>query len=82
MSTDVEGPKQVVFRYSDGDNDKDIEVDILGDLPYYQVGEIVARRGKSWKVTQVLIEQSIVGAQILPVHFVSLTESGSGDCER
>ena len=39
--------KQVVFRYNDDDTDADVEVDILGDLPHYAVGDIVARRGES-----------------------------------
>src|ERR1700746_3813713 len=37
--------KRVVFRYNDNDKDTDVEVDILGDLPQYAVGDIVARRG-------------------------------------
>jgi hypothetical protein len=39
--------KRVVFRYNDNEKDTDVEVDILGDLPQYAVGDIVARRGKS-----------------------------------
>ena len=50
--------KQVVFRYNDDDTDADVEVDILGDLPHYAVGDIVARRGKSWKVVRVLSDQA------------------------
>jgi hypothetical protein len=38
--------KQVVFRYNYDETDADVEVDILGDLPHYAVGDIVARMRK------------------------------------
>jgi hypothetical protein len=66
--------KQVVFRYNGDDEDADVEVDILGDLPDYQVGEMVVRKGKSWKVVQVLIEHSTVSAGNVPVHIVCVTD--------
>jgi hypothetical protein len=31
--------KRVVFRYNDNDKDTDVEIDILGDLPRYAVGD-------------------------------------------
>jgi hypothetical protein len=55
--------KRVVFRYNDNDKDTDVEVDILGDLPHYAVGDIVARRGKSWKVVRVLRDEALIGSQ-------------------
>ena len=64
----------VEFCYNGDNENRDLEVDILGDLPYYQVGELVTRKGKSWKVTQVLIQQAISGPQPLPAHIVSLTD--------
>jgi hypothetical protein len=66
--------KQIVFRYNDLDKDTDVEVDILGDLPHYTVGEIIVRRGKSWKVTKVLREGSIVGSRPLPVYIVTVAD--------
>ena len=66
--------KQIVFRYNDLDKDIDVEVDILGDLPYCTVGEIIVRRGKSWKVAKVLLEESIVGSRPLPVYIVTVTD--------
>ena len=65
--------KQIVFRYND-DKDTDVEVDILGDLPDYLVGDIVVRKGKSWKVVKVLIEEAIVGSRTPPVYIVTLTD--------
>ena len=66
--------KQVVFRYNDDDTDADVEVDILGDLPHYAVGDIVARRGKSWKVVRVRNEQALIGSQPVPVYVVTVTD--------
>jgi hypothetical protein len=74
MSQEIAGPKRVEFCYNGDNENRDVEVDILGDLPYYQVGELVTRKGKSWKVTQVLIQQAISGPQPLPAHIVSLTD--------
>jgi hypothetical protein len=74
MSQEIAGPKRVEFCYNGDNENRDVEVDILGDLPYYQVGELVTRMGKSWKVTQVLIQQAISGPQPLPAHIVSLTD--------
>lgn len=65
--------KQIVFRYND-DKDTDVEVDILGDLPDYLVGDIVVRKGKAWKVVKVLIEESIVGSRTLSVYKVTLSD--------
>jgi hypothetical protein len=67
-------PKQVVFRYNDDDSDADVEVDILGDLPHYAVGDIVTRRGKSWKVVRVLSEQALLGSQQVPAYIVTVTD--------
>jgi hypothetical protein len=67
-------PKQVVFRYNDDDTDADVEVDILGDLPQYAVGDIVTRRGKSWKVVRVLSHQALIGSQQVPAYIVTVTD--------
>ena len=66
--------KQVVFRYNDDETDADVEVDILGDLPHYAVGDIVARRGKSWKVVRVLSDQALIGSQQVPAYIVTVTD--------
>jgi hypothetical protein len=65
--------KRIGFRYND-DQNTEVEVDILGDLPDYLVGDMVVRKGKSWKVVKVLIEEAIVGSRTLPVYNVTLTD--------
>jgi hypothetical protein len=64
---------RILFRYNE-DKDTDLEVDILGDLPVYLVGDIVVRRGKPWKVVKVLTEEATLGSQTLPVYIVTLTD--------
>jgi hypothetical protein len=75
MSNKLEGPKRVEFCYNGDDQERDVEIDILGDLPYYQVGDIVVRNGKSWKVAQVLVQQDVSGPPLLPAHIVSVTDT-------
>ena len=66
--------KHIVFRYNYDDKDTDVEVDILGDLPHFTVGDIVARRGKSWKVVRVVSEHAHIGSQPVPAYLVTLTD--------
>ena len=66
--------KHVVFRYNDDDTDADVEVDILGDLPHYAVGDIVARRRRSWKVVRVLTEQALIGSLQVLAYIVTVTD--------
>jgi hypothetical protein len=74
MSEQVEAHKHVVFQYNDDEKNRDVEIDILGDLPDYQVGEIVVRKAKSWKVTQVILEHSTVSSGRVPVHLVFVSD--------
>jgi len=70
--------KQVEFRYTDDNTDTDVEVDILGDLPHYTVGDIVARRGKSWRVIRVLSGEALIGSQPVPSYIVTVTDTAWG----
>jgi len=45
-----------------------------GDLPQYAVGDIVTRRGKSWKVVRVLSHQALIGSQQVPAYIVTVTD--------
>jgi hypothetical protein len=66
--------KQVVFRYNDDDTDTDVEVDILGDLPHYTVGDLVARRGKSWRIIRVLSGEALIGSKAVSSYIVDLSD--------
>jgi len=72
MSRAIHGPKRIEFCYSR--RDKEIIVDREGTFPTYVAGDIVERRGKSWKAVQVLLQPSISGPQTRQVHVVTLTD--------
>lgn len=73
MTPVIQLSKRIEFRYSR--RDKEIIIDRNGCFPSYSTGDLVERRGKTWKATQVLHPQSLAGAQSIPVHIVNLTES-------
>jgi hypothetical protein len=70
----MRGPKQIEFEYNLDNKNRDVIVDQDGTLPCYEVQDILMRRCKTWKVTQVLIQQSDSGPNTLPTLYVSLTD--------
>jgi hypothetical protein len=66
------GVKRIEFRYNQ--RDKEIIVDREGTFPSYAPGDIVERRGKSWKAVRVLLKEAASGPQTLYVQVVSLTD--------
>ena len=54
------GPKRIDFFYNDDDT-RDIELDQKAELPYYEAGNVIERRGKYWKVVQVLVQKAVSG---------------------
>lgn len=70
----MRGPKQIEFEYNLDNKNRDVIVDREGILPCYEVQDILMRRDKTWKVTQVLIQQSDSGPNTLPTLYVSLTD--------
>lgn len=71
MTPVIKLSKRIEFRYSR--RDKEIIVDRDGRFPSYTAGDLVERRGKTWKATQVW--QSMPGSHSVSVHVVNLTES-------
>jgi hypothetical protein len=65
--------KRIEFRYSR--RDKEIIVDRDGHFPSYSTGDLVERRGKTWKATHVTHPQPGAGTYSIPVFVVNLTES-------
>lgn len=63
--------KRIEFRYSR--RDKEIIVDRDGRFPIYTAGDLIERRGKTWKATQVWKSQP--GSQSILVEVVVLAES-------
>ena len=67
------GPKRIDFFYNDDDL-RDIELDQEAKLPYYEAGDFVKRKGKYWKVDQVLIQKPVSGPPALLTLTVYLTD--------
>ena len=73
MSHTLKFPKRFEFEYNPA-QDRDVVIDTEGDIPCCEVGDIVTRRDKSWKVTQVLTQKSDSGPNTLLTLYVSLTD--------
>ena len=74
MSHTLNGAKRIEFEYNLGNNNREVVIDSLGDMPCYETGDIVTRRDKSWTVTQVLSQKSDTGLNTLLTLYVSLTD--------
>jgi hypothetical protein len=74
MSYAMHAPKRIEFEYNLDNNNREIIDDHEGTMPCYQTHDILTRGGKSWRVTQVLIQQSDSGPNTLPTLYVSLTD--------
>jgi hypothetical protein len=68
--------KQIIYRFN-GDPKYDQTVfDRAGSLPFRRVGDIVTRKGKTWRVANVRDEFNMVASRIaVPVHYVFLTDN-------
>ena len=73
MTRAIRGPKRIEFCYNR--RDKEIIVDREGTFPSYEAGDLVERRGKTWRAEQVLLQQAISGPQTLLVQVVTLKEN-------
>jgi len=65
--------KRIEFRYSR--RDKEIIVDRNGRFPSYTAGDLIERRGKTWKATHVTRQKPQQSLVSIPVLVVNLTES-------
>jgi hypothetical protein len=73
MTPVIQLSKRIEFRYNR--HDKEIIVDRNGRFPSYATGDLVERRGKTWKATHVSHPHAEAGAYRIPVLVVNLTES-------
>lgn len=74
MSSNMNGPKQIEFEYNLDHKNREVIVDLEGTMPCFEAQDVLTRRDKSWKVIQVLIQQSDTGANTLPTLYVSLSD--------
>jgi hypothetical protein len=74
MSYILNCSKQIEFEYNLDNLKREVIVDHEGSMPYYAANDILTRREKEWKVTQVLCQQSDSGPNTLLTLYVSLTD--------
>jgi hypothetical protein len=67
--------KQIIYRYN-GDPTYDETVsDLLGSMPFRQVGEILNKNGKQWRVNVVRDDFNMASSRTaIPIHRVFLTD--------
>jgi hypothetical protein len=73
MIQGIVGPKRIDFFYNDDDT-RDIELDREAEFPYYEAGDVIERRGRRWKVAQVLIQKPVSGPPADLTLIVCLTD--------
>ena len=64
--------KQIIFRFNGDETSEEIEIDFDGDIVLPQPGELMIRKGKTWKAVQRVIERS--GAGAMPIIRLFLTD--------
>lgn len=74
MSHSMNGPKQIEFEYNLDNKTREVIIDEAGNLPCYEAHDVIVRRSKPWKVTQVLSQQSNSGPNTLLTLYVSLSD--------
>lgn len=67
-----EWAKVVVYLYTQDPKDGERVVDLRGDLPIYEKGDIIGRNGMQWKVQNVDIQQSTTDPKASPTHWIYL----------
>ena len=67
--------KQFVYRYNGVQGSEEVEPDLDGEIPVPQKDQVIARKGKNWKIVNVLIEESLSAKGPIPVVRVFLTDT-------
>ncbi len=65
--------KQFLYRYNGVEAPEEV-VDGDGEIAVPKQGEIINRKGKKWKVVQVITQQTVAGNRAIPVVRIFLTD--------
>jgi hypothetical protein len=65
-------PKQIVYRFDTTGTPEEVEDDSEGIVAVPAEGSVILRRGKTWRVIDIVREQEISG-QSVPIYRVYLT---------
>jgi hypothetical protein len=66
--------KQFVYRYNGVEASEEVELDRDGEIAIPKQGDIIRRKGKEWKVTAVIVQETVAGPQAIPVVRAFLTD--------
>jgi hypothetical protein len=68
--------KQIIYRYNGDPKHDETVSDMLGSMPFCQVGEIVKKNGKEWRVNVVQDDFNMAFSRTaIPIHRVFLTDN-------
>jgi|ERR1700677_315018 hypothetical protein len=68
--------KQIIYRYNGDPKHDETVSDMLGSMPFRQVGEIVKKNGKEWRVNVVRDDFNMAFSRTaIPIHRVFLTDN-------
>ena len=67
--------KQFVYRYNGVQGSEEVELDLDGEITVPQKDQVIARKGKDWKVVHVSTEESLSAKGPIPVVRVFLTDT-------
>jgi hypothetical protein len=67
--------KQLVYRYNGVESSEEVEVDLDGEIPIPNRGDIVLRNGKNWEAVHVTTQISSDGS--MPIVRIFLTDKVS-----
>jgi hypothetical protein len=69
----AQNKKQIAYYYDAEINPEDTEVDMEGDMPVPEKGQILEKHGQRWRVEVVMVDHSFDGA--LDVHRIYLVKA-------
>lgn len=64
--------RQFVYRYDGDPKTDEVVPDLEGQVPVPQKGNVIKRKGKTWKVVDVHTEQLLTNPPAIPVYRVFL----------
>jgi hypothetical protein len=68
--------KQIIYRFNGDPRHDETVSDPLGSMPFRQVGEIVKKNGKEWRVNVVQDDFNMAFSRTaIPIHRVFLTDN-------
>jgi hypothetical protein len=74
MGTGTRGGKQVVYRYNGVESSEEVEVDHNDEIAVPETGQLMTRKGKTWKVVHVIQQETVAGPRAIPILRIFLAD--------